>query len=141
MSRRATERSLSANALNTRSARKLITRGLSPNQLSEWWWGSMVRSGLPETLHLQRQSWAADRHFRTNKAGVILNASSGAGVFTLPMLSFYCASKFALEGFSEALSYELYSKKPCAITSINGATTRAITFLAGRRPSKRREWR
>jgi NAD(P)-dependent dehydrogenase (short-subunit alcohol dehydrogenase family) len=46
-------------------------------------------------------------HFRQNKAGVIVNVSSGAGVFTLPMLSLYCASKFALEGFSEALSYEL----------------------------------
>lgn len=46
-------------------------------------------------------------HFRTNKAGVIINVSSGAGVFALPMISLYCASKFALEGFSEALSYEL----------------------------------
>jgi NAD(P)-dependent dehydrogenase (short-subunit alcohol dehydrogenase family) len=49
-------------------------------------------------------------HFRQNKVGVILNVSSGAGVFTLPMLSLYCASKFALEGFSEALSYELASQ-------------------------------
>ena len=40
-------------------------------------------------------------HFRRNKAGLILNISSGAGVFTLPALSLYCASKFALEGFSE----------------------------------------
>ena len=46
-------------------------------------------------------------HFRANRSGVIVNMSSGAGVFTLPMLSLYCASKFALEGFSEALSYEL----------------------------------
>jgi NAD(P)-dependent dehydrogenase (short-subunit alcohol dehydrogenase family) len=49
-------------------------------------------------------------HFRQNKGGVILNISSGAGIFTLPMLSLYCASKFALEGFSEALSYELASQ-------------------------------
>ena len=48
-------------------------------------------------------------HFRENKSGTILNVSSGAGVFTLPMVSLYCASKFALEGFSEALSYELSS--------------------------------
>jgi NAD(P)-dependent dehydrogenase (short-subunit alcohol dehydrogenase family) len=33
--------------------------------------------------------------------------SSGAGIFTLPMISLYSASKFALEGFSEALSFEL----------------------------------
>ena len=46
-------------------------------------------------------------HFRANRSGVIVNVSSGAGVFTLPMISLYCASKFALEGFSESLSYEL----------------------------------
>ncbi|MFD1140461.1 SDR family oxidoreductase [Larkinella insperata] len=46
-------------------------------------------------------------HFRHRKQGVILNISSGAGRFTLPMLSLYSASKFALEGFSEALSHEL----------------------------------
>src|SRR2546422_4940572 len=44
-------------------------------------------------------------HFRKNKGGLILNVSSGAGVFALPMISLYCASKFALEGFSESLSY------------------------------------
>ncbi|GAA4311135.1 SDR family oxidoreductase [Mucilaginibacter gynuensis] len=46
-------------------------------------------------------------HFRERKAGTILNISSGAGRFTLPIISMYCASKFALEGFSEALSFEL----------------------------------
>jgi len=49
-------------------------------------------------------------HFRGNKGGLIINLSSGAGIFTLPMISLYCASKFALEGFSEALSYELASQ-------------------------------
>jgi NAD(P)-dependent dehydrogenase (short-subunit alcohol dehydrogenase family) len=49
-------------------------------------------------------------HFRNNKGGLIINVSSGAGVFTLPMISLYCASKFALEGFSESLSYELASQ-------------------------------
>jgi NAD(P)-dependent dehydrogenase (short-subunit alcohol dehydrogenase family) len=46
-------------------------------------------------------------HFRANRGGTIVNISSGAGVFTLPLISLYCASKFALEGFSEALTYEL----------------------------------
>ncbi|HEV7737079.1 MAG TPA: SDR family oxidoreductase [Chlamydiales bacterium] len=46
-------------------------------------------------------------HFRAQKAGMILNISSGAGRFTLPLISLYSASKFALEGFSEALSFEL----------------------------------
>lgn len=46
-------------------------------------------------------------HFRTKRSGTIINVSSGAGLFTLPTLSIYCASKFALEGFTEALAYEL----------------------------------
>jgi NAD(P)-dependent dehydrogenase (short-subunit alcohol dehydrogenase family) len=65
-------------------------------------------------------------HFRKNRGGLILNISSGAGIFTLPMLSMYCASKFALEGFSEALSYELASQnivvkiiEPGGVTSTN----------------------
>lgn len=49
-------------------------------------------------------------HFRANKGGTVVNVGSGAGVFTLPMMSLYCASKFALEGFSESLSYELASQ-------------------------------
>jgi len=46
-------------------------------------------------------------HFRANRSGLYINVSSGAGVFGLPMISLYNASKFALEGFSESLSYEL----------------------------------
>ncbi|MDR3473073.1 MAG: SDR family oxidoreductase [Devosia sp.] len=45
--------------------------------------------------------------FRARRAGAIVNVSSGAGLFTLPLMSLYSASKFALEGWSEALSYEL----------------------------------
>jgi NAD(P)-dependent dehydrogenase (short-subunit alcohol dehydrogenase family) len=46
-------------------------------------------------------------YFRKQKSGMILNISSGAGKFTLPLISLYASSKFALEGFSEALSFEL----------------------------------
>ncbi|WP_353719228.1 SDR family oxidoreductase [Dyadobacter sp. 676] len=46
-------------------------------------------------------------HFREQKSGLIINISSGAGRFTLPLISLYNASKFALEGFSESLSFEL----------------------------------
>jgi NAD(P)-dependent dehydrogenase (short-subunit alcohol dehydrogenase family) len=44
---------------------------------------------------------------RKARRGVIINMSSGAGIYTLPMISLYAASKFALEGFSEALAFEL----------------------------------
>jgi NAD(P)-dependent dehydrogenase (short-subunit alcohol dehydrogenase family) len=49
-------------------------------------------------------------HLRAQRAGVVINVSSGAGVFGLPMISLYTASKFALEGFSESLSHELASQ-------------------------------
>lgn len=49
-------------------------------------------------------------HFRERGGGMVINVGSGAGIFALPMLSLYCASKFALEGFTEALSYELASQ-------------------------------
>ena len=48
-------------------------------------------------------------HFRANGAGTIVNVSSGAGAIGFPMASIYSASKFALAGFSEGLSYELAS--------------------------------
>ncbi len=46
-------------------------------------------------------------HLRERREGMIVNISSGAGRFTLPLLSLYASSKFAMEGFTEALSYEL----------------------------------
>lgn len=49
-------------------------------------------------------------HFRKNKGGYIINISSRAGLVGLPMNALYCASKFALEGLSESLAYELASQ-------------------------------
>lgn len=46
-------------------------------------------------------------HFRKQQRGMIVNISSSTGLFTIPLLSVYSASKYALEGFSESLSYEL----------------------------------
>lgn len=44
---------------------------------------------------------------RRRRSGVIVNVTSGAGVFGLPLISLYAASKFAVEGFSESLMHEL----------------------------------
>lgn len=44
---------------------------------------------------------------RAKSAGRIVQVSSGFGRVALPMFSAYCAAKFALEGFSEALAYEV----------------------------------
>jgi NAD(P)-dependent dehydrogenase (short-subunit alcohol dehydrogenase family) len=49
-------------------------------------------------------------HFRKNRGGLIINVSSRAGLVGLPMLTLYCAAKYALEGFSESLAYELASQ-------------------------------
>lgn len=49
-------------------------------------------------------------HFRSRQSGTLLNVSSGAGRVTTPLLSVYAASKFAVEGFTEALAYELDSQ-------------------------------
>lgn len=45
--------------------------------------------------------------FRKQKRGVIVNISSISGLAALPFSSLYAASKFAVEGFSESLAYEL----------------------------------
>lgn len=57
--------------------------------------------GLLETIQ------AVLPHFRANRAGVILNISSIGGKMAFPLGTLYHGSKFAVEGLSEALSYEL----------------------------------
>jgi short-subunit dehydrogenase len=47
--------------------------------------------------------------FLRHSGGRILNISSSMGRFSLPQASLYSASKFALEGMSEGLFYELQS--------------------------------
>lgn len=46
-------------------------------------------------------------HFRKNRDGVIINVSSMAGRVALPLYSPYHGSKWAVEGFSESLQFEL----------------------------------
>jgi short-subunit dehydrogenase len=44
---------------------------------------------------------------RRQKSGVIVNVSSGAGIFGYPGGSAYVSTKFAVEGLSESIAYEL----------------------------------
>jgi NADP-dependent 3-hydroxy acid dehydrogenase YdfG len=46
-------------------------------------------------------------HFRQNNSGTIINVSSIGGRLTIPLYSLYHGTKWAVEGFSESLSYEL----------------------------------
>ncbi len=46
-------------------------------------------------------------HFRQNKSGTIINISSVAGRIAFPLFSLYHGTKWAVEGISESLQYEL----------------------------------
>jgi len=67
--------------------------------------------------------------FRVRRAGHIINITSMGGFITMPGISYYCGSKFALEGISESLYKEL---KPfnIAVTAVAPGSFR--TDWAGR---------
>ena len=46
-------------------------------------------------------------HFRSKRNGTIINVTSMGGLITFPIYSVYHGTKWAVEGFSEALQYEL----------------------------------
>jgi len=46
-------------------------------------------------------------HFRENRNGIIMNVSSMGGKMTFPLGSLYHGTKFAVEGISESLRYEV----------------------------------
>ncbi|MGA5653468.1 oxidoreductase [Rahnella contaminans] len=68
-------------------------------------------------------------YFRARRRGHILNITSMGGFITMPGISYYCGSKFALQGISETLTKEL---KPfnIAVTAIQPGSFR--TDWAGR---------
>lgn len=55
-------------------------------------------------------------HMRKQNKGLIINIGSLAGIAGMPFQGFYSASKFALEGFTEALRMEV---KPFGIHALN----------------------
>jgi NAD(P)-dependent dehydrogenase (short-subunit alcohol dehydrogenase family) len=99
-----------------------------------------VVTGLMETITIeeaQRQfdtnffgsvriNRAALPHMRKQKSGLILHISSGAGRVVFPSFGFYCASKFALEAFSEAYNYELAGQGIQSISIQPGAYQTAV---------------
>lgn len=46
-------------------------------------------------------------HFRANKSGIIINVSSIGGKMSFPLGTLYHGTKFAVEGISESLRYEV----------------------------------
>jgi NAD(P)-dependent dehydrogenase (short-subunit alcohol dehydrogenase family) len=56
---------------------------------------------------LMAVSQAVLPHFRARKSGTLINISSMGGRLTFPLYSLYHSTKWAVEGFSESLQYEL----------------------------------
>lgn len=46
-------------------------------------------------------------HMRERGSGTIINVTSSAGIAPMPLVAVYTASKYAIEGFSESLAYEM----------------------------------
>jgi len=58
-------------------------------------------------LGVLRVTHAFIPYFRENKGGVFISTTSMGGLLTFPLHSIYHATKFAVEGWSESMSFEL----------------------------------
>ena len=58
-------------------------------------------------LSVIRISKAFTAHFRERKSGMFINITSTFGLIGFPTCSIYSATKFAVDGFSESMAYEL----------------------------------
>lgn len=68
---------------------------------------NLVRQIDTNLLGVMRLTQAFLPHFRANKSGLIINVTSIGGFIAFPLFSIYHATKWALEGFSESLWFEL----------------------------------
>lgn len=77
-------------------------------------------------------------YMRRRRRGHILNITSMGGYITMPGIAYYCGSKFALEGVSEALGKEV-AGLGIAVTAVAPApsapTGPAVRWSAARAPS------
>jgi len=67
----------------------------------------LVRQMETNFLGVVRVTQAFIPYFRQKKAGLFITTGSSAGLMGFPVSSMYDASKWALEGWSESLSFEL----------------------------------
>lgn len=67
----------------------------------------IMRQFETNVFGLMRVSRTVLPHFRKNKAGTLINVASMGGRTTFPFYSVYHATKWAVDGFSESLSFEL----------------------------------
>jgi 3-oxoacyl-[acyl-carrier protein] reductase len=78
-------------------------------------WERVLATNLTGVFLCSREVLPA---MRRQGGGVIINISSGAGKQGYPMMAAYCASKFGLMGFAQALAAEVSDEhiKVCTIT-------------------------
>ena len=67
----------------------------------------MLRMVSTNLLGPIRTTRAFIPHFRERKAGLFINTSSIGGLMTVPFNSLYHATKWAIEGWSESMAFEL----------------------------------
>jgi len=72
---------------------------------------------------------AALPHLRRRGGGAIVNVTSGVGFVAVPLLSLYVASKHAVEGLTESLSYELESQN-IRVKLVEPGAMRTTNFTA-----------
>ena len=86
-------------------------------------------------LGVVRMCSAVLPHMRKERNGKIINISSLGGVIAVPFQGFYCASKFAIEGYSEALAQEVrsFNIKICLVEpgdfNTNFTANRAVSHI------------
>ena len=68
-------------------------------------------------------------HLRDHGGGTIINISSGVGLAAVPLLALYTATKHAVEGLSESLSYELESQN-ILVKLVEPGAMRTTSFTA-----------
>ena len=69
--------------------------------------GQITRQFDTNVLGVIRVTQAFLPHLRERKNGMIINVTSIGGLVTFPFSSIYHATKWAVEGWSESMSYEL----------------------------------
>ncbi|MBE9464041.1 SDR family oxidoreductase [Dyadobacter subterraneus] len=89
----------------------------------------LVRQLDTNLLGVLRVTKAFIEHFRENKKGLFITTTSIGGHVAIPFNSVYHATKFALEGWSESMWYEL---KPFGIKIKTVAPGGILTDFAGR---------
>jgi NAD(P)-dependent dehydrogenase (short-subunit alcohol dehydrogenase family) len=67
----------------------------------------IVRQFNTNVIGLLEVTKAVLPHFRQNRKGIVINISSIGGKMTFPLGSLYHGTKFAVEGISESLNFEV----------------------------------